>query len=118
MSIKLVVAALAPTFVLASPAAAQDGSVAAREIMTGAYAKAEHKLLAQMQAGERPEVQLNLAAVYYATGRTEQARALYRDVLAQANVPMNLSTDRTANSHTVAMNGLRYLEKRQQTASR
>ncbi len=118
MSIKLVVAALAPMLVLASPAAAQDGSVAAREIMTGAYAKAEHKLLAQMQAGARPEVQLNLAAVYYATGRTQQARALYRDVLAQADVPMNLSTDRTATSHAVATAGLRYLDKRQQTAAR
>lgn len=118
MSIKLVAAALVPMLAMVSPAAAQDGTVTAREIMSGAYAKAEQKLLTQMQTGVRPDVQLNLAAVYYATGRTEQARALYRDVLAQADVPMTVVSNRLATSHAVATAGLHYLDKRQQTAAR
>lgn len=118
MSVKLVVAALAPMLALATPAAAQDGTVVAREIMSGAYAKAEQKLMTQMQSDARPDVQLNLAAVYYATGRTEQARALYHQVLAQADAPMTVVSNRFATSHAVATAGLHYLDKRQQTAAR
>lgn len=119
MSIKLVVAALVPMLAMVSPAAAQDRTVAAQEIMGGAYAKAEQQLLTQMQTGARPDLQLNLAAVYYATGRTEQARTLYRDVLAQADVPMSVVSNRLGTSHAVATAGLHYLDKqRQQTASR
>ncbi|OAN60197.1 tetratricopeptide repeat protein [Sphingomonas sp. TDK1] len=118
MSIKLVAAAAVSLFALASSAAAQDNSLAAKEIMTGSYSKAEHKLLAQMRFDQRPEVQLNLAAVYYATGRTDQARSLYEQVLQKDEVPMTVTTDRTAGSHAIAHAGLRYLNQRQRVASR
>ena len=73
MSIKLVAAAAVSILTLASPAFAQDSNLAAREIMTGSYATAEQKLLNQMRLDQRPELQLNLAAVYYATGRVDEA---------------------------------------------
>jgi tetratricopeptide (TPR) repeat protein len=118
MSIKLVVAAAASLLALVSPAAAQDNSLAAKEIMNGAYAKAEQKLLDQMRIDQRPELQLNLAAVYYATGRTERARELYQQVLQQEEVAMTVTTDRVAGSHAIAHAGLRYLSQRQHLASR
>ncbi|WP_084582700.1 tetratricopeptide repeat protein [Sphingomonas azotifigens] len=118
MSIKLVVAAAVALLSLAAPAAAQDNSLAAKDIMSGAYAKAEQKLLAQMRFDQRPEVQLNLAAVYYATGRIDRARSLYEQVLQKDEVPMTVSTERTAGSHAIAHAGLRYLNQRQRMASR
>lgn len=118
MSIKLVAAALAPLLGMATPSLAQDASVAATEISTGAFAKAEQKLLGEMRANPRPEVLLNLAAVYYGTGRLAEAGALYRQVLAQDDVMLDLSNQRTAGSHSVARAGLRYLDLRQRTALR
>ncbi|WP_066716890.1 tetratricopeptide repeat protein [Sphingomonas pituitosa] len=118
MSIKLVAAAAVSLLSLAAPAMAQDSSLAAREIMTGSYSRAEQKLLTQLRSDQRPEVQLNLAAVYYATGRTEQARSLYEQVLQKDDVLMTVTTDRTAGSHAIAQAGLRYLSQRQHLASR
>jgi Flp pilus assembly protein TadD len=118
MSIKLVVAAATSLLALASPALAQDSTLAAREIMTGSYSKAEQKLLTQMRVDQRPEVQLNLAAIYYATGRIEQARSLYEQVLQKDDVAMTVTTDRTTGSHSIAQTGLRYLSQRQRVASR
>lgn len=118
MSIKLVAAAAVSLFALAAPAAAQDASLAANEIMTGAYAQAEQKLLSQMRFDQRPELQLNLAAVYYATGRVEQARSLYEQVLQKDEVPMTVSSEQMAGSHAIAHAGLRYLSQRQRMAAR
>lgn len=118
MSIKLVAAAAVSVLSLVAPAMAQDSSLAAREIMTGSYSAAEQKLLNQMRFDQRPEVQLNLAAIYYATGRTEQARSLYEQVLQKDDVLMTVTTDRSAGSHAIAHAGLRYLNQRQNVASR
>lgn len=118
MSIKLVGAAAVALLALVSPVAAQDHSLAANEIMRGSYAEAEQKLLAQMRFDQRPEVQLNLAAIYYATGRADQARSLYEQVLQKDEVPMTVSTEQTASSHAIAHAGLRYLNQRQSLASR
>ncbi|MET3723315.1 tetratricopeptide repeat protein [Sphingomonas trueperi] len=118
MSIKLVAAAAVSLLTLASPVLAQDTNLAAREIMTGSYASAEQKLLNQMRFDQRPELQLNLAAIYYATGRVDEARALYRDVLQKDDVLMTVTTDRVAGSHAIAETGLRYLSQRQHIASR
>lgn len=118
MSIKLVAAALVPLLGMAMPAAAQDASVAATEISTGAFAKAEQKLLGALRDSPRPEVLLNLAAVYYGTGRFAEAGTLYQQVLSQDEVVLDLSNQRTAGSHSVARAGLHYLDLRQRTALR
>ncbi|NLS28513.1 hypothetical protein S2M10_35240 [Sphingomonas sp. S2M10] len=118
MSIKLVATAAMSVLGLVTPAMAQDSSLAAREIMIGSYSTAEQKLRTQMRFDQRPEVQLNLAAVYYATGRTEEARSLYEQVLQKDDVLMTVTTDRTSGSHAIAQAGLRYLSQRQHLASR
>ena len=78
-----------------------------RQIATGDYARAERSLASQLEAyPERPELMLNLAAVYRHTDRQQQARAAYEAVLAQPNVLMDLSGEKTAWSHNLARAGL------------
>lgn len=83
-------------------AAAADRN-AASAIAGGDYAKAERTLLAERRIfPRRPELMLNLAAVYRQTGREAEARALYADVLAREDVPMDMLDQRTTSSHAVA----------------
>ncbi|MET0308011.1 MAG: tetratricopeptide repeat protein [Sphingomonas sp.] len=112
MRMGLVVAAVAPLMFIAIPAQAQeDRAVASADIFNGAYTRAEQKLLAQLRVHpNRPELLLNLAAVYVQTGRDAEARALYSQVLAQADVLMDISAQRTVGSHVIAQNGLKRIE--------
>ena len=107
-------ALFAPLALLAAPAQAQshDGdSVASAAIAQGDYAGAEKTLLQELRIHPgRPELMINLATVYAKTGRKAEARALFRQVLAQDNVLMDLSPDRTAGSHALAVAGLRRLD--------
>lgn len=81
-----------------------------RQIATGDYGRAERTLAAELRAfPERPELMLNLAAVYRRTDRTVQARAMYDAVLTQPNILMDLSAETTAWSHELAQRGLRQL---------
>ncbi|WP_448664904.1 tetratricopeptide repeat protein [Sphingomonas sp. CJ20] len=111
----LILAAL-PLVVGAVPALAQERT-ASDQIATGAYSDAERALGAELRIHpNRPELLLNLAAVYAKTGRTAQARALYSQVLSQDSVLMDLPADRVAPSHAVAQTGLKRLEAVQFTA--
>jgi len=104
-------ALLAPLALAPLPAQAQDGDrVASTAIAQGDLARAERELTRELRIHPgRPELLLNLAAVYAGTGRQAEARNLYRDVLAQDEVLMQLSADRVAGSHAVANAGLRRL---------
>lgn len=94
----------------AVPASAQD-RVASVAIEQGDFSSAEQTLLQELRIHPgRPELLLNLATVYAKTGRQAQAKSLYRQVLAQSDVLMDLSADRTAGSHAVAMAGLRRID--------
>jgi DNA-binding SARP family transcriptional activator len=112
-------ALFAPLAFAAAPAQAQDGDrVASTAIAKGDFDGAERVLVQELRIHPgRPELLLNLAAVYARTGRQADARTLYRQVLSQDNVLMDLSADRTAGSHAVAVAGLRQLDI-QATASR
>ena len=96
---------------LATPfAASAQSRNAPTLIAAGDYRAAEQVLDADRKIfPQEPELLLNLAAVYQYTNRGTQARALYQDILAQPNVLMDLSAERTAWSHEVAQNGLRRL---------
>ena len=96
---------------LATPfAAGAQQRTAYQQIAAGDFSKAEQTLIAERRIfPQRPELMLNLAAVYQQTGRADQARALYDMVLAEPEVMMDVSADRTAGSHAVARNGLRRL---------
>jgi len=117
MRIALIGFAVAAT-IAAMPAQAQDASEAASvAIGQGAYSDAERTLQRELRVHPgRPELMLNLAAVYARTGRAADARSLYNRVLTQDEVLMDLSADRTAGSHAVARTGLRRLEPVQYTA--
>lgn len=113
--VHLVIAA--PLMLAALPAQAQEGDrVASAAITRGAYSEAEKALLAELRIHPgRPELLINLAAVYAKTGRQAEARNLYRRVLAQDDVLMDVTPERTAGSHTIARTGLDRIEAVQLT---
>jgi Flp pilus assembly protein TadD len=109
MRFALIELALAAPLALATvPALAQTGDTNAYGAITsGDYARAEAKLNADLRVHPgRPELLLNLAAVYARTDRVDAARQLYRQVLAQDDVLMDLTPERTAGSHAIAQAGL------------
>lgn len=97
---------LAVAGLLATPALAKDRS-GYTAIAAGNLSQAEATLSAERAIyPRRPEVLLNLAAVYARTNRNAQARALYDDVLAAQPVALELADGGTMSSHDVAQRGL------------
>ena len=92
--------------VAASPALARDRT-AYTAIAGGDLHSAEATLSAERAIfPRRPEVLLNLAAVYARTDRAAQARQLYDDVLTSEPVALQLADGRTTSSHDIAERGL------------
>ncbi|MBW6522648.1 tetratricopeptide repeat protein [Sphingomonas sp. RHCKR47] len=92
--------------VAATPAAARDRS-GYTSIAAGDWSQAEATLSAERAIfPHRPEILLNLAAVYLRTDRAAQARALYGDVLASEPVSLDLANGHTVSSHVIAQRGL------------
>lgn len=120
MRISFLAIALAPIAFAAMPAQAQQtDSYASGAILRGDYVKAEKRLVAKLNAQPRlPEAQLNLAAVFAHTGRDDEARALYADVLAQDPVLMDLPDEQVVSSHALAKAGLRRLDQPMQVGAR
>ena len=110
--------AVLPLTLLVVPASAQDATAASSSaIANGSYAAAEKTLVQELRIHPgRPELLLNLAAVYASTGRAGDARALYQQVLSQDDVLMDLSPEKTAGSHAIAQTGLRRLAASQLTS--
>jgi len=102
----------------ASAAIAADNSNGAAQILKGDYAAAERVILAQekMFPGD-PDLLLNLASVYRRTGRADEARALYRAVLARPDEMMDLSdTAEPRTAHYLARAALARMDAPQLTA--
>jgi Tfp pilus assembly protein PilF len=104
-----------------SPALAQESPslvpVADMAIVRGDFAQAETELQAQLRRHpDMPELLLNLAAVYGATGRTTEARNAYQRVLAQRDVDMDLRNGGQGGAHAIAELGLRRLARAQLSA--
>lgn len=111
------VAATAALFA-AVPAVAQDDYNGATQILRGDYASAERVILEQqrMFPGDA-DLLLNLARVYSLTGRTGEARATYRAVLARPDDMMDLpNAARPQSSHVLAGAALQRLDGYQITA--
>ena len=103
---------------LAAPVQAKDRT-GYQSIAAGDLAKAERRLNAERRIfPNRPELMLNLAAVYLRTGRTAEANALYSKVLAHPATEMDLPSGRAATSHEVAMVALASLPTSVAVASR
>lgn len=88
----------------AVPAAATAGDyTASGAIAANDLRRAEQVLLAARRVGpERPELMLNLAAVYRRTGRDAQAREMYRAVLEQPAATLAMADGSVASSHALA----------------
>jgi thioredoxin-like negative regulator of GroEL len=101
----------------AGTAAAASDRTGFTAIRQGDFTAAERTLVAERRIyPSRPELMLNLAAVYRNTGRRDEARALYEAVLARPNTLMDVTAERTAWSHTLASAGLARLDARQMSA--
>ncbi|RHW17821.1 tetratricopeptide repeat protein [Sphingomonas gilva] len=106
MRIGFAVAALA---MVSAPAFAQEYGY--QQIADGKLLLAESELdAARVAEPGEPSVMINLAAIYARTGRTDQAKAMYREVLATDNVLLELGDHRPAWSHDLARLGLRKSE--------
>jgi hypothetical protein len=102
----IIFAAAAAAATLAGTAAAQERT-GYRDIAAGRLADAEADLTAQRaDFARRPELMLNLAAIYLRTDRGALARALYGDVLATDSVMLDLPDGSVVSSHEVARRGL------------
>ncbi|RYD46009.1 MAG: tetratricopeptide repeat protein [Sphingomonadales bacterium] len=109
--------ALLPLLLAAPSAFATQDRVASAEIARGDFAAAEAALNAELRIHPgRPELLLNLAAVYANTGRSAEARALYAQVLDQRAVLMDVRGERVASSHLVATSGMRRMQANQLSA--
>ena len=100
------IAALVIAASVAGPAQARD-RVGYQAIAAGSLTQAERTLDAERAIfPDRPELMLNLAAVYARTGREAQARALYADVLDRGDVAMDLADGSVVSSHALAHKAL------------
>lgn len=91
---------------LTAPALAADRT-GYQAIAAGDFVTATKRIEAERRIfPERPELMLNLAAAYMRTGRTADARALYRTVLARPAVAMDMPDGAVLSSHEVATRGL------------
>ena len=105
MRFGLIGVAIATTIVSSAAMAGDRNATGA--IVAGDYQKAEQVLQAERRIfPRRPELMLNLAAVYRQTGRDAEARALYADVLKRESVAMDLLNQRVASSHAIASEGM------------
>ncbi|VXC44749.1 tetratricopeptide repeat protein [Sphingomonas sp. 8AM] len=106
MNRKLMIPAIALVALTMTPAIAKD-RVGYQAIAAGSLGKAEQTIAAERAIfPDRPELMLNLAAVYARTGRETQARALYGDVLDREPVAMDLADGSVRTSHELARAGM------------
>ncbi len=106
--------ALIVTGLMAMPAYAQTTTIEDHsgysQIMSGDFAAAEK--MVKKQRNEFPDdadLMLNLAVIYAQTGRINQARSLYNEVLDHADQSLVLAQNRTASAHDIARRGLQRL---------
>ena len=83
-----------------------------RDDLAGAEARLK---AARLEQPGEPSVLINLAHVYWKTGRTADAEALYRQVLSSDNVLMLTGSNQQLWSHQLARKGL---DRARQMASR
>lgn len=99
-------AGLLLTFAAPIAAVARD-RMGYQAIAAGDFVTAERSIVAERRIfPHRPELTLNLAAVYARTGRVDAARALYREVLAGTPVDLMLADGAGYSSHQLARAGL------------
>ena len=103
---RIVTIAVAAVAMVATPAMAKD-RVGYKAISAGSLSQAEATLTRErIIFPSRPELMLNLAAVYARTGRIDQARAPSPRRTAREAVPMDLADGAVLSSYEIARRGL------------
>jgi Flp pilus assembly protein TadD len=106
-----VMLAVAATMVVGAGSAVAQERTGYQAIAAGDLSAAEATIERERAIfPQRPELMLNLAAVYARTGRTAEARALYTDVLQREGVDLELGDGSAVSSHLVAKRGLARLD--------
>ncbi len=86
-------------------------------IQRGDFDTAERQLIAEQKIfPTKPEVLLNLAAVYAKTGRHSEARVVYNRVLALEPVAMDVANGQVVPSNLIADRGLKLLDSARQAS--
>lgn len=81
-------------------------------IESGRFGEAEAALRSQLALEPtKPELLINLAAIYARTNRLDDAQALYQRALNTEDVSLLLKPDVALNSHEIAHRGLRKLDR-------
>ena len=111
-------AAVTAVLAMAAPVHAKDRT-GYKAIAAQDYAKAERRLVAERRIfPDKPELLLNLAAVYLKTGRVAEARALYAEVLDRPATMMDTTSGRSLSSHDIASVAVASLDRGTAVASR
>jgi Flp pilus assembly protein TadD len=113
-------------FIVAAMLGAPAASVAAQNrtdpyahdaIEAGSFAEAEASLRAQLALEPaKPELLINLAAIYARTNRLDAAQTMYDRALASENVSLLLKPNVALDSHAIARRGLSRLEQQRVAA--
>ncbi|WP_375428274.1 tetratricopeptide repeat protein [uncultured Sphingomonas sp.] len=110
--------AVSAILALAAPIHAKDRT-GYQAIAAGDLAAAERILVAERRIfPSRPELLLNLAAIYGRTGRTAEASTLYARVLKLPATMLDLPSGREASSHALATVALAAVQRNLAVASR
>ncbi len=103
---RVIVGAMLAAACAATPALAADRT-GYQAIAAGDFTAAAKRIEAERRIfPDRPELMLNLAVAYGRTGRSAEARTLYRDVLDKPAVAMDLPDGAVVSSHDIATRGL------------
>lgn len=104
---RLIVATMLAGACLTTPAVAQQDRTGYQAIAAGNYSEATRRIEAERRIfPDRPELMLNLALAYARTGKANEARALYSNVLQRPVVAMDMPDGSIVSSHDVATRGL------------
>jgi Flp pilus assembly protein TadD len=86
-------------------------------IEAGNFGEAEASLRAQLALEpSKPELLLNLAAIYARTNRLDAAQTMYDRAMQAENVSLLLKPDVALDSHAIAKRGMAKLERQRMAA--
>jgi Tfp pilus assembly protein PilF len=103
---RIVMATVLSVALIGGAAQAQDRT-GYQAIAAGDLSAAEQRLERELRIfPDRPELMLNMAAVYGRTGRAAEARALYASVLDRPATMMDMPDGAVRSSHELASTGL------------
>lgn len=113
----VIVAAMLGVPAVSAAAQTRTDPYAHEAIEAGNFTEAEASLRAQLALEPaKPELLLNLAAIYARTNRLDAAQTLYDRAMQAENVSLLLKPGVALDSHAIAQRGMRQVEQRRVAA--